>query len=186
MSIRVIKLGGSLLDWPELRRRLHRWLDAEPPATNVLIVGGGLIVDGLRAIDGAQQLSSVGSHWLAIQAMSLTSRILSELLPEAVFVDSLSVIRNSLDGALMVLDVEPVLRAEQGGGGSLAEGWHISSDSIAAHIARRLEAAELVLLKSADPPHRSSAKQLAASGYVDAYFPSIADGLRFRCVNLRG
>jgi len=189
MPLRVIKLGGSLLEWPELSVRLHRWLAAQPPAANVLIVGGGPIVEGLRTIDRVQQLSASASHWLAIDAMSLTARILVELLPEAVLIDSLASINRTSGGAPHVLDVASLLRAEQGSDSALPESWDVTSDSIAAHVARQLNASELVLLKSTDPPQasdRQTANSLALAGYVDAYFPQVAGELPLRCVNLRG
>lgn len=188
MPTRVIKLGGSLLDWSELPVRLRRWLAAQSPAANVLIVGGGPIVEGLRTIDRAQRLSASASHWLAIDAMSLTARVLVELLPEAMFVDSLASIDRGANGGPLVLDVAPLLRAEQGSDSALPESWDVTSDSIAAHFANQLNASELVLLKSTDPPQASdlqTADSLACAGYVDAYFPHVASELAIRCVNLR-
>jgi aspartokinase-like uncharacterized kinase len=56
----------------------------------------------------------------------------------------------------------------------------VTSDSIAARIAGILDAEELVLLKSADPP-----AQLQPP-YVDEYFVQAAEGLTcVRSVNLR-
>lgn len=186
MPLRVIKLGGSLLDWPELAVRLRRWLANQPPAANVLIVGGGPLVEGLRSIDRAQRLSASAAHWLAIDAMSLTSRSLCEVLPEASLVDSLAAIDAGSVKQLLILDVAPTLRAEQGTDTALPESWDVTSDSIAAHVAHQLQAAELVLLKSSDAPEQGTAEALARAGHVDAYFPRVAAELTVRCVNLRG
>lgn len=186
MPIRVIKLGGSLLDWPELPMRLRRWLAAQPPATNVHVVGGGPMVEGLRTIDRAQRLSASASHWLAIEAMSLTARVLVELLPEAVLVDSLAAIDPAAIQRPLVLDVLPILRAEQGSNAALPESWDVTSDSIAAHVANQLGASELVLVKSIDSPEPADAQSLSAAGYVDPYFPRAAGTLAIRCLNLRG
>ena len=186
MPLRVIKLGGSLLDWPELAVQLRRWLANQPPAANVLIVGGGPLVEGLRSIDRAQRLSARASHWLAIDAMRLTARLLSELLPEASLVDSLAAIDAGGVERLLILDGASLLRAEQGSDAALPESWDVTSDSIAAHVASQLNAAELVLLKSSDAPEHSTAEALARAGHVDAYFPRVASALTARCVNLRG
>ena len=81
----LVKVGGSLLDWPDLphflRAQTPTWL-AERRAV-VLIVGGGRWADEIRAADQRFQLKPAAAHQLAIQAMSLTARLLVEILPEA-------------------------------------------------------------------------------------------------------
>ena len=62
----------------------------------------------------------------------------------------------------------------------LPHGWSVTSDSIAARIAGILDAEELVLLKSADPPAPLQPP------YVDEYFVQAAAGLTcVRSINLR-
>ncbi len=183
-QVRVIKLGGSLLDWQELPTRFRRWLALQEPATNVLIVGGGPVVEGLRTIDRVHRLSIEASHWLAIRAMSLTAQVAVELFPEAGLIDALAQVDRTSGGALQILDVEPFLRAEQGSAGALPCGWDVTSDSIAARVAVSLDTATLVLLKSALPV--AGAESAAAmKNYVDAYFSTAARGLTVRFVNLR-
>ena len=46
--IRVVKVGGSLLDLPQLPQKLRMWLAAQSPAHNVLVVGGGPLVEQVR------------------------------------------------------------------------------------------------------------------------------------------
>jgi aspartokinase-like uncharacterized kinase len=187
--LRIIKLGGSLLDWSELPRCFRRWLAQQPPAANVIIVGGGPLVDGLRTIDRVHRLSLKASHWLAIRAMSVTAQLTAESLPEAQFVASSEQIERAPNSPLQILDVEPLLRAEQGSVAELPYSWDVTSDSIAAHVAHTLGASELVLLKSTLPELDQGgetnpiAPKLA--GYVDEYFSTAAHDLRIRAVNLR-
>lgn len=181
---RLIKLGGSLLDWPELPSGFRRWLAEQPPAVNVLLVGGGAIVDALRQLDRVHQLPAESSHWLAIEAMSLTARLAFELFPEACFAKD----ENPFDrptGSLVIFDAQPFLRADALRTDALPIGWEVTSDSIAARVARRLEASELVLLKSVSAPPSFSLAQFAERGIVDAEFPRVAAGLKVRLVNLR-
>ena len=48
MSMRIVKLGGSLLDLPRLAERLRAWLAGQPSATTVLVAGGGVLADSIR------------------------------------------------------------------------------------------------------------------------------------------
>ncbi len=52
---RIIKLGGSLLtrsDWPS---NLIAWVEKQVPMRNIVLVGGGLPADAVRAFDKAHQ-----------------------------------------------------------------------------------------------------------------------------------
>ena len=182
---RVIKVGGSLLEWPPLATSFRRWLSLEPPAANVVVVGGGRIVDILRTIDRAQRLSPEISHWLAIRAMSLTAALFSEILCEATLVHTLEELGPSSAQGMHVFDVERFMREDAGGDDALRCTWDVTSDSIAARVAKQIDAAELVLLKSALPAEQASREALARSGYVDQCFPQAAQELNVRCVNLR-
>ena len=63
--------------------------------------------------------------------------------------------------------------------------WQVTSDSIAAHVALRLGAAELVLLKSILPVGRFQHRTTGRLGFVDAHFPTAVGALPVRIVNLR-
>lgn len=184
-TVRVIKLGGSLLEWPELASRLRAWLAVQPPAVNVAIVGGGALVDKLRALDAAHSLSPETSHWLAIRAMSIMAAAVAELVPEAILVDEVEHLDFSESGPLQILDAQRFLRAEHGSADALPASWDVTSDSIAARVAAVLQAQELVLLKSTLTPDATDLVSLAVSGYVDACFPHAAQSLAVRYVNLR-
>ena len=72
LPTRVIKLGGSLLEDPHLRSRFAIWLARQIPANNVVVVGGGGLVDALRAIDRAQQL--VARHAVGAEPRPVVDR----------------------------------------------------------------------------------------------------------------
>ncbi len=182
--LRVIKLGGSLLDWPELPAALRRWLAEQPAAANLLIVGGGKIVDQLRHLDDIHQLPPATSHWLAIEAMRLTGRLVLGLFPEALPATGSRPVSLPA-GSLAVFDPLEFLKEDSLRADALPPSWQVTSDSIAARVAQRLGASELVLLKSAASPRSVGLAQLAEQGVVDAEFPRVAAGLNVRLVNLR-
>ena len=183
--VRVVKLGGSLLEWPELGSRLQAWLAVQPRAANVLIVGGGALVDKLRELDAAHKLPAAASHLLAIRAMTVTAALVAELLPRARLIEAIEQLDRSELASWQILDVWRFLRLDQASPDPLPASWDVTSDSIAARVALALEADELVLLKSALPAGPENLESLARAGYVDAYFPRAAQSLRVRCVNLR-
>jgi 5-(aminomethyl)-3-furanmethanol phosphate kinase len=191
MQTRVIKVGGSLFDEDRLKEKLRAWLAAQSEAHQVLIAGGGSFIDTIRAWDRSWRLPPRETHWLCIEHLDLTARALSLLLPEWIRVERFEDLRMRLQAATPQRISYSCLEFlkdwdRQIPGGSLPETWETTSDSIAARLAVALGAAELVLVKSADPPRPLTLHHAAHSGYVDAVFPKVASGLaRVRCVHLR-
>lgn len=176
---RVLKLGGSLLDYPELKAAFASWLQRQPAAVNVLLVGGGPVADLVRRWDTQHQLGPAAAHDLAIHAMYLNSCLVSALLDAPLH--SLEQVGRTEPPGLVVLNPLECLDCS-----ALPKCWDVTSDSLAAEAAIRLEAAELVLLKSALPANSQTLASAASAGLVDPYFPRAAAGLsKVRCVNLR-
>jgi aspartokinase-like uncharacterized kinase len=171
----VLKIGGSLLSstgWPRLLDDLIAGLGAIPLT---LIVGGGAIVEGLREIDAAAPQPPRLMHDLAVDAMHFTARLVAKTT-------GLSIMsRPACSAAACILDV-PLWLMESGEAKRLPAGWDVTSDSIAARVARGC-GAELLLAKAAVPPpypqgdDQAAVRLLAESGWVDRFFPSAAAGL---------
>ncbi len=182
---RAIKLGGSLLDWPELPAAFASWLAVQPKATNIVVVGGGAIVDALRELDRVGSLGAEACHWLAIHGMSLTAALAAELLGADKLVTDFESLQQLDGNGLYVFDVERFMRDDADGAEPLPCSWEVTSDSIAARVAVRLGAEELVLLKSGLPVEGLTRQELASSEFLDHYFSIAAEGLMVRVVNLR-
>ena len=185
--VRVVKLGGSLLDLAGLADLLRRWLSVQSPAANVVVVGGGALADVVRRMDGVHRLEQRTSHHLCLEAMGMTARMVEQLLPEAKLVLTLKQLDERLGrDYLSILDVRRFMEQDQAHSAEpLPEHWDVTSDSIAARVAGVIAAEELVLLKSTLPGQLHDLQQLSDGGYVDRYFPRAASDLSIRCVNLR-
>ncbi len=190
--LRVLKLGGSLLardDWP---RRFRDWIRAESPALNLLIVGGGELIESVRELDRVHHFDQRFTHWLCIDLLASTLRIASQLLPELpVIADAAAlneIIANSQTPSmaqtyLVHLDV---FYSRKLSATLLPEDWTTTSDALAALLAQQVQADELVLFKSTTPPSRASnALELVSSKIVDEAFAAIWDvRSQLRLVNL--
>ncbi|HEX6962284.1 MAG TPA: hypothetical protein VF175_10485 [Lacipirellula sp.] len=189
--IRVVKVGGSLFDLPELPERLRAWLAAQPPAHNVLVAGGGPLVEQVRAWNRAEPIDEVAAHWMCVDLLTVTAHMLHAWLPEIPLVenDCLLCQRIGEPGATIFGPAPWMRRSEPGLPGTwLPSSWETTSDSIAGRLAAALRADEFVLLKSVLPRRRASKElsALAATGYIDPVLAWMAGELPpTRLVDLR-
>ena len=200
--LRVIKLGGSLLTLPDLRNRFHRWLNDQSPAINLLVCGGGELVEAIRQIDSAQQLETTFTHWLCIDLMKTTASLAAAILGiEHVIAEPNELSRfvsASPLNTLAVIQPTAYLSREANAAQpaelpALPENWDCTSDAISAWLALKLDANELVLLKSTgvdnahlQTPSLSQLNDWARQGLVDTVFPSFAHRIaKVSVVNLR-
>lgn len=206
-EVRVVKVGGSLLDVPNLGERLVSWVSQQPSAVNLFVVGGGGMVDAVRDLDSKHHFDANFVHWHCVDLLDKTSAILNELLPRSLehrWIRLRQELGSFLDSgdkqSPSVAVVSPAAFYVRGESEELLpSNWSTTTDSISALLAMWTSAAELVLLKSAEPPSAAPSEEtdedggselwtkLAEFGYVDANFPRIASCVqRIRCVNFRG
>lgn len=188
LPIRVVKVGGSLFGFGGFVAAFHGWLAEQPPAFNVVIAGGGKLADVIREADAAWGLGDEAAHWLCVDVMGVSARLLATLMPDCRWEDAWDSLLPQLgagDGrqAIVFSPVQFLRELEADlPPRPLPHNWSVTSDSIAARIAQVLPADELVLLKSADPPGDAATRP----PYVDECFSMAAQGLNLvRFVNLR-
>lgn len=176
MDFRVVKLGGSLARSTELAD----WLAvlAEHGAGRVVLVpGGGPFADAVRAAQALWRFDDATAHHMALLAMQQYGLMLAGLREELLPVDSAAAIRATLaSGRIPVwsplpMALDPELAPE------LETSWRLTSDSLAAWLARRLNAKRLALVKRCTPPDSVDPTAWAAAGVVDPLFPDHARGL---------
>lgn len=185
--IRVVKVGGSLFDFDRLVPALRSWLAEQPPAVHVLVAGGGPWAEAIREADRRFKLGDQASHWLCVEALSVTAHLLANLLPESAFFEEFHALRDEVARLAAISDraapiiFSPVsfLRHDAANHPQpLPQDWTVTSDSIAARLAEQLNADQLILLKSSDAP--------SSDDLVDAFFPVATQKLAaVQIVNLR-
>ena len=178
----VVKVGGGLGDdaLPGLCAALGELGRRHP----LLVVPGGAgFADAVREADRRFGLPAPTAHRMAILGMEQFGWLLSELIPGAERRADLA--RAGAGRTTVLLPAALPLDA-------LPTSWDVTSDSIAAWVARQTGAGRLVLVKGVDglfadwPPRgqplgRLSVAELAAlrTGGVDAYLPTVLEGAPF-------
>ncbi len=168
--IRVIKLGGSLLEACVLQACLDTIdrLDGR-----VLIVpGGGVFAEQIRITQRVWQFDDVAAHRMAILAMQQMALLFNSLKPEFELFESMTDLKDLPRVAIWSPQPDELDRA------GIAASWDVTSDSLAAWLAEQVIADELVLVKSADARVDATLDELQVQGIVDAAFNRYAERLR--------
>jgi aspartokinase-like uncharacterized kinase len=163
----VVKVGGSLFDWPDLGPRLRCWLDRQAGRPILLVPGGGASADVVRAWDRLHGLGSETAHWLALRSLTFNAHFLAMLVPGARIVAHGQALAAHEIG---VLDAHAFVWGDEGNPACLAHSWDVTSDSVAARCAVVCGARRLVLLKSVEIPAGMSWRQAAQRSLIDGRF----------------
>ena len=177
MSLRVVKLGGSLAS----SAQLPRWLEVIATAGAgkvVLVPGGGPWSDEVRATQQREGMDDRLAHRKALRAMehygSLFTAMQANLVPAASFAQMRATLSKSqvpvwLPHDLVVADA------------CIPESWEVTSDSLAAWLANHLNASALLLVKSVNIAEPDlSMEKLGRRGWVDQAFATFTCAARYR------
>src|SRR5690606_29812039 len=137
-----------------LAQALERWLSQQTIGRWILIAGGGELAEVIRNADKTHHLGQKISHQLALETMRVTAKLLSALLPQASWTESLAELHSDLAcEGVTIFEVNHFMQKEEPllPGTKLPEHWDVTSDSIAGRLAVVLSADELVLVKSRLP-----------------------------------
>ncbi|HEY6281757.1 MAG TPA: aspartate kinase [Burkholderiales bacterium] len=172
----VVKLGGSLADYPD---DLRRWLKALAEAGKgrmVIVPGGGIFAAAVREAQKILDFDDAAAHAMGLRAMEQYGLMLcgmqKDLIPTRTEVE----IRKTLqENQVPVWLPVQTLASED-----LPPSWDVTSDSLAAWLARRLGAERLVLVKSCPLPEGvMDMAELSRRGIVDAAFAGFVDAAAF-------
>lgn len=193
----VVKLGGSLARNGQLRpwiRAIAGQGEGDGPALAV-VPGGGPFADRVREMQASLGFDDSTAHKMAVLGMEQYGLILAELCPKLVPVSSkAALLRACRSGKIPVWMPSRMIFGRD----DIPGKWEVTSDSLAAWLARHLKATCLILIKSVDPVSGDSQygdsqynKQpevplfaLQERGIIDRAFKTFADGGEYdvRCV----
>jgi len=170
-SVWVVKLGGSLAR----RGRLGDWLALLAHSGGgrvVLVPGGGPFADVVREAQLGWGFDDRVAHVMALLAMEQHGQMLCGLAEPLLPARDCKEIRELLDAGKLPVWLPGSM---VDGDGSIPASWDISSDSLAAWLAARLDKARLVLVKSARISAGAYTPQaLVQAEMVDAKFAEFA------------
>jgi hypothetical protein len=143
MNLNIIKLGGSLINYPKALKSLCNTIGELSKDYNLLIIpGGGIFADAVRQAADLFNLGSIISHKMAIQSMDIYGTMLSDLIPNSTLVEI-----PQLDAkTVKILKVAQLLKDDT----LLDNSWDTTSDSIACYIANRLGVPQIIKLTDID------------------------------------
>lgn len=172
----VIKLGGSLLGSPEL----NGWLDViarHGDGKIVIVPGGGILADAVYESQLMSGVSDLIAHKMAVMAMDQYGILLTGLNSELVTASSdLEIAERGWQHRAVVWLPSTMVIADE----SIPTTWEITSDSLAAWLAHKLNAEHLILVKSERPVmDQISLERLTKEGFVDEHFGDYIVGQSF-------
>ena len=171
----VVKIGGSLCSDP----LLPAWLDllAELGRGRVTLVGGGGgFADEVRRAQAHWQFIDLAAHNMAVLAMAQTGYQMHALQPALQLVTRGADIPRVLRRGRTALWLPFELQREQV---DATTNWSHTSDSIALELARRLNAEQMVVVKSCSVDPALSVRELGEQGVIDPRFAELAEGAAF-------
>ncbi len=166
-SMWVVKIGGSLLGSPELERWLKIFVKFSDG--NIIIVpGGGIFADAVREAQKLSKISDACAHRLAVLAMDQFGLLLANLNPLlATAASELEIAERTWQHRAIVWLPSKMVLADD----SIPQSWDVTSDSLAAWLAEKLDARHLILLKSDKPSETElSLKVMTKDGLIDEAF----------------
>jgi len=156
MNAFVVKIGGSLVAYPEKLKSLCAKLSALSKNHSLTVLpGGGEFADVTRSLDEKFSLSCRVSHRMAILGMDQYGLLLSQLTPQSVTVTKLWEIKRVLDSGHLPIFLPSALFFKED---PLENSWDVTSDSIATYLASRLHASKVLLVTDVDGVYTDNPK----------------------------
>jgi 5-(aminomethyl)-3-furanmethanol phosphate kinase len=180
----VLKVGGSLSRGAGLEALCSEICRLGERYRLLIVPGGGTFADQVRVVYRRYALNETAAHQMALIAMDQYGYLLNHLIAKSSLIRELDSANRITDSGCVaiLLPSAPIIHANP-----LPHSWEVTSDSIAAWIARQAPCRRLVLLKDVDgllaPDRFGDAPKLIAdltvnelaghSGGVDPYLSRV-------------
>ena len=173
----VVKLGGSLSRSVALINCLNSVAQRYQGRAVVIVPGGGAFADQVRLAQQRWQFDDRTAHRMAILAMQQMAMLFNGIKPDFAVAGSVADIRRQWQRQSCVIWSPDNAELEQA---AIPASWNITSDSLAAWLAKTLGAAELILVKSAAIDESLSLAQLAQQEIIDQGFCELVREAAFK------
>ncbi|MFA6178746.1 MAG: amino acid kinase family protein [Methylophilaceae bacterium] len=173
----VVKLGGSLLGSPEL----EKWLEVftrHGDGKVVIVPGGGIFADAVREAQKLSDFSDLVAHKMAVMAMDQYGVMMTGLNPKlATAASELEIAERGWQHRAIVWLPSKMVCADD----AIPASWQVTSDSLAAWLAAKLNADHLILVKQQRPTvAQISVDRLIKDGMLDEQFGDFTAGQSFK------
>jgi aspartokinase-like uncharacterized kinase len=165
----VVKLGGSTAGHEEMQQ----WIDALASASFPLAIvpGGGPFADQVRISQKRLRYSDEAAHAMAILAMDQFGLVIAERHQRLRSARTVHEIETALEAGFIPVWLPSTMTT---GAAEIPCSWEVTSDSLSAWLASRLQARDLLVIKQTDEHrHYSTVQELAAAGIVDNMLPGM-------------
>ena len=168
--MRVVKLGGSLLETGRIFDCLKYILKSNKQT--VVVCGGGDFANQVRQAQKKWHFDDVAAHEMAILAMQQVAVMCQNLQSEFTVASSVSEIKKH-PFVIWSPNIAELNAAD------IPATWNITSDSLAAWLTIKLDAYELVLVKSCKIKPETSIIELTEQGIIDKEFYKFLENTSF-------
>lgn len=166
----VVKFGGSLHASPALADWLAALKRYSRPLT--IVPGGGPFADAVRAAQPAMRYDERTAHAMAVLAMEQYALALASRDSALMLAASVQEIKEAhTRGRIALWRPSPMIAAAK----DIAPSWDVTSDSLAAWLAKKTRAQALLLVKSVDVGDGASLSEIVRKGVVDPALPDYLD-----------
>ena len=188
LPIRIVKVGGSLICRDDLPRRLSRWLEDQSPACNIVLFGGGPLVNAMRQVDLCHAFDSQWMHWSCVDLLEKTYEMGTQWFPAWQVIGSQADFRqwrpSRTSNFATYWLINPTSFYHRVQPAELPADWRTTSDAIAALLGHLVEAKEVVLIKSCEIPPEATSEELVRQEIIDEAFVTTIGDRSFRLESL--